>query len=146
MGIAGGEYYFNKPVTPGTGIPFSETFGSTTANVQENISIAATGLGLGLHRIYARFRNDRSEWSAVLSDTLRIRVKPVISLSRTSINYGTVAVNASVTQNVSIRNLGDDTLKITGMSISPSGLGYGVLAKKQESIRIPMIALWWPSG
>jgi len=123
--IAGGEYYFNNPVTPGTGIPFGGTFGSTTANVQENISVASTGLGLGLHTVYARFRNDRGEWGAALTDTFRIRIKPVIVLSRTAINFGTVAVNDSVAQNFSIRNNGDDTLKITGISISPSGLGYG---------------------
>lgn len=126
--IAGGEYYFNNPVNPGSGIQFGGTFGSTTAAVEEPITISATGLGLGLHTVYARFRNDRGEWSAVQSDTFRIRVKPAITISRNSISYGTVAVNDSVTQTFSIRNTGDDTLKVTGISISPSGLGYGYVS------------------
>ncbi|MFH1213550.1 MAG: choice-of-anchor D domain-containing protein [Candidatus Neomarinimicrobiota bacterium] len=121
--ISAAEYFFDADPGDGNGTPFPAKDGAynTTEEAGElNLSIPATGLAVGNHKVYVRFMNSRGDWSAKKYADFSIVVKPTIEVSVTAIDFGTVFIGDSAKEEFVIRNKGDANLTISGIT-APTG-------------------------
>ncbi|MEX0608422.1 MAG: choice-of-anchor D domain-containing protein [Balneolaceae bacterium] len=118
------EYYFNSDPGEGNGTAITASkdgsFNSTEEEVQLDIPVSETGLGVGQHTMYLRFRNSKGEWSQPSSKTFSIQTKPVIAVSTDTLIFGEHVVGDSLAQTFTIKNNGDGALNITNITSSSS--------------------------
>lgn len=121
--IVDAEYFFDSDPGPGHGasLPAKDGSYNTTEEMGEiTLPVSATGLAVGNHRAYVRFKNSRGDWSSLKYADFSIVVKPVIELSTSSIAFGTVFIGDSAKEEIVIRNRGDANLIISSMT-APTG-------------------------
>jgi len=121
--ITAAEYFFNADPGEGNGIQLPAEDGAYNTTDEEGkivLPVASTGLAVGNHRVYVRFKNSRGTWGPKKSADFSIVVKPVIELSLTSIAFGTVFIGDSAKENFVIRNRGDANLTISTIT-APTG-------------------------
>jgi hypothetical protein len=104
---ASGNFYNASTVVPLTATPNSGfTFSNWTGNVANSNSASTTITMSSPQTVTANFTANAS----------------AIQLNPTSINFGTVYLYTSLSQNVTVQNTGNSTVKITGVTITP-GMG-----------------------
>ena len=78
-----------------------------------------TGLDVGLHTMYLRFKNSKGEWSQTSSQQITVQTRPAITLSTDTLLFSEpVVVGDSLTQTFTVGNDGDAALNITNITSS----------------------------
>ncbi len=117
------EYFFDTDPGQGNGIilpPEDDFYNSLEESSVLELAISETGLEVGSHKLYVRYRNNRGEWGPSKSTNFSIVVKPMIEISETAFDFGVVFIGDSVQNNFVIKNSGDADLVITDITL-PSG-------------------------
>jgi len=121
--IAGAEYFFNADPGPGKGTALTSvdgSFDSFEESINSSIPISSTGLGVGSHKVYVRFKNSRGEWGSSVSKNFSIVIKPMIVVSETSFDFGVVFIGDSASADFYVKNDGDADLTISDITV-PTG-------------------------
>jgi|GEM_PF-1691388 len=124
--IAAAEYFFNVDPGEGNGFELPSADGAYNALEESGrveLAIPSTGLAVGAHKAYVRFRNSRGEWGAAKSANFSIVVKPTIVVSEDTLSFGTLLVNTSKERKITVKNSGDADLSVSGISL-PAGYSH----------------------
>ena len=71
--ITEAEYYFNYDPGEGNGIAITASDGSfDSANESINLNLNSSDIGLGVHQIYIRFKDNSGEWGHPRMQTITV--------------------------------------------------------------------------
>ena len=121
--ISEAEYFFDSDPGEGSGTPITVAkdgnFDSDFEEVDLDIDMSETGLDVGLHTMYFRFKNSKGEWSQTSSKQINVQTRPAITLSADTLQFGEpIVVGDSLTQTFTVGNDGDGALNITNITSS----------------------------
>jgi len=122
--IAAAEYYVNPTTTEGSGIAFAPLDGAFNTT-EEAVSAIANMASLnaqevGNYTLYVRFMNSRGEWGPVSSQPFIVETRPQISANPDTLDFGSIFTNETRVLNLTIYNIGDADLVVTGLDFSDS--------------------------
>ncbi|HBX66011.1 MAG TPA: hypothetical protein DEG32_07565, partial [Balneolaceae bacterium] len=117
------EYFFDSDPGEGAGTPITVAkdgnFDSDSEEIDLDIDMSDTGLDVGLHTMYLRFKNSKGEWSQTSSQQITVQTRPAITLSTDTLLFSEpVVVGDSLTQTFTVGNDGDAALNITNITSS----------------------------
>ena len=120
--IAGAEYFSNPATAEGSGIPFNPLDGAFNTT-QESVSAIASMASLGAqtpgnYNIYVRFKNSRGEWGAAGSKPFTVQIRPQISASIDTLDFGSLFTGETRALSFMISNIGDADLIITALNFT----------------------------
>jgi hypothetical protein len=78
---------------------------------------AGTVLAPGNQTLSVSFTPSSLNYTSATAQVMLVVTQPTVSVSPTSINFGTVACDRTATQTVTVSNVGNATVKISGVSI-----------------------------
>ncbi len=117
--ISEAEYFFNSDPGEGNGLALPALDGAYNSLEEASeieLTVASTGLDVGDHKVYVRYKNSWGDWSSTKSKAFSIVVKPVIEVSLTALDFGLVFIQDSVQKEITIKNNGDADLEISSMT------------------------------
>jgi hypothetical protein len=105
-------------------IPYGTALSSTQLDATANVPgtfvytpSAGTVLAPGAQTLSVSFTPTSSNYTSATAHVTLLVTQPAVNISPTSINFGTVACNKTATQTVTVSNVGNATVKISGVSI-----------------------------
>ncbi len=120
--IAGAEYFTNPATPEGGGIPFTPLDGAFNT-LEEDVSALANMASLntqtpGNYTIYVRFMNSRGEWGPMSSSPFTVEVRPQITTSIDTLDFGYLFTGETRSLNFTISNIGDADLVVDSLEFS----------------------------
>jgi len=117
------EYFFDSDPGEGSGTAITVAkdgnFDSDLEEIDMDIDMSDTGLAVGQHTMYLRFKNSKGEWSQTSSKQITVQTRPAITLSTDTLQFSEpVVVGDSLTQTFTVGNDGDGALNITNITSS----------------------------
>lgn len=116
------EYFFDSDPGQGKGTPITVSkdgnFDSALEEIELDIDLSESGLAVGEHTLYVRFKNTKGEWSAPSSRKITLETRPTIALSVDTLRFDDTVVGDSLSQTFTVRNEGDGALEITNITSS----------------------------
>lgn len=120
--IAGAEYYVNPATSEGNGIPFSPldgAFNTTEESVRAIANMASLNAQEpGDYTLYVRYMNSRGEWGPVSSRPFTVQIRPQISTSSDTLDFGSLFTGDTRVLNLNISNIGDADLVVNSLEFS----------------------------
>ncbi len=114
------EYYFDSDPGQGNGTPITVSkdgnFDSDFEEIDLDIDMSTTGLEVGLHTMYIRFKNSKGEWSNPSSRQITVETRPSIAISVDTLQFDSIVEGDSLTQTFTVMNEGDAALNITNIT------------------------------
>jgi len=114
------EYYFDSDPGQGGGTPITVSkdgnFDSDFEEVDLEIDMSTTGLDVGLHTMYIRFKNSKGEWSNPNSRQITVETRPSIAVAVDTLQFESIVEGDSLTQTFTVMNEGDAELQITNIT------------------------------
>ncbi len=114
------EYYFDSDPGQGQGTPITVSkdgnFDSDFEEIDLDIDMSTTGLEVGLHTMYIRFKNSKGEWSNPSSRQITVETRPSIAVSVDTLQFDTIVEGDSLTQTFTVMNEGDAELNVTNIT------------------------------
>jgi len=105
-------------------IPYGTALSSTQLDAAANVPgtfiytpAAGTVLAPGTQTLSVSFTPSSSNYTSAAAQVILVVTQPALNISPTSINFGTVANDRTATQTVTVSNVGNATVKISGVSI-----------------------------
>ncbi len=120
--IAAAEYYVNPATAEGGGIAFSPldgVFNTTEESVQAIANMASLNAqDPGNYTLYVRYMNSRNEWGPASSQPFIVQIRPQITTSLDTLDFGALFTGETRVLDFSISNIGDADLVISELSFS----------------------------
>lgn len=114
------EYFFDSDPGQGNGTPITVSkdgnFDSDFEEIDLDIDMSTTGLEVGLHTMYIRFKNSKGEWSNPSSRQITVETRPSIAISVDTLQFDSIVEGDSLTQTFTVMNEGDAELNITNIT------------------------------
>lgn len=114
------EYYFDSDPGQGQGTPITVSkdgnFDSDFEEIDLDIDMSTTGLDVGLHTMYIRFKNSKGEWSNPSSRQITVETRPSIAVSVDTLQFESIVEGDSLSQTFTVMNEGDAELQITNIT------------------------------